>query len=113
STKEERMFETKGDRAQWRAVYDYLSSLKVGDRVTDEELAGLLSDDAAETSWRSAFYRAVREVEKTNKRTFARVRGVGYRMVEAAEHEGLARAQHKKAKRRLTAAHGKAHSADR
>jgi len=107
------VFEPKGDRAQWRVVYRYISSLKVDDQVTDVELAGLLPEDAAETSWRSAFHRAMRELEQTHKRTFARVRGVGYRMVEAAEHEGLARAQHKRAKRRLAAAHSKAHSADR
>lgn len=107
------MFETKGDIAQWRAVYDYLVSLKVGDQVTDEELAGLLPEGAAETSWRGAFHRAVKEMEASHKRTFARVRAVGYRMVEAREHEQLARGQHKRAKRRLAAAYSKAHSADR
>lgn len=106
------MFETKGDVAQWKVLYGYLSSLKVGDQVKDAELEELLPD-AAEGSWRSAFFRAVKELERTHKRTFDRVRLVGYRMVEAREHEGLARKQHKRAKRRLAAAYSKAHSADR
>lgn len=53
------------------------------------------------------------EMENERKRSFARVRGVGYRMVQAVEHGDLARQQHRKAKRRLKAAHRKAHSADR
>lgn len=106
------MFRTKGDQAQWREIYGYLSSLKIGDQVKDEELVGLLPD-AAEGSWRGAFYRAVKEMERSHKRTFSRVRGVGYRMIEAREHEDEARKQHRRAKRRLAAAYGKAHSADR
>lgn len=106
------MFRTKGDVAQWKVLYGYLSLLKVGDQVKDEELIARLPD-AAEGSWRSAFFRAVKELEREDKRTFARVRGVGYRMIEAREHEGEARKQHKRARRRLASAHAKVHSADR
>jgi hypothetical protein len=106
------MFETKGDRAQWRTVYDHVSTLKVGDVVTDETLVALLPD-AAPSSYVGAFHRAVKELEAVNKRTFDRVRGKGYRMVEAVEHANLAKRQHRRAKRRLAAAHSKAHSADR
>lgn len=106
------MFETKGDRPQWQLIYDRLVTLNVGDTIKDDELHALLPD-AAEGSVRGAFWRAVRELETERKRTFARVRSAGYRMVEAAEHERLARDQHKKAKRRLKSAWSKAHSADR
>lgn len=106
------MFETKGDKAQWVTVYEHLQTLSIDDVVKDADLAALLPD-AAESSWRSAFYRAVRELERADKRTFDRVRLVGYRMVAAAEHERLARGQHRKAGRRLKAAWSKAHSADR
>ena len=106
------MFEVKGERAQWRVLYDRLAAMDVGDVIKDDELAGLLPD-AAEGSIRSAFYRAQRETEDRHKRTFARVRTVGYRMVEAIEHEDLARGHHKRARRQLRSAWRKAHSADR
>lgn len=106
------MFEIKGDRAQWRTMYDRLSSMTIGDVITDKELAGLLPE-APEGSIRSAFYRAMRECEDEMRRTFARVRSVGYKMVEATEHERLARNHHKRARRQLRTAERKVHSADR
>lgn len=106
------MFEARGDRPQWQTVYDTLSAMGIGDVIKDAELAGLLPD-APEGSVRSAFYRAVKQLEEDRQRTFTRVRCVGYRMVHAREHEALARGQHRKARRRLAAAHRKAHAADR
>lgn len=106
------MFDVKGDRPQWRTVYEYLATMQIGDVVKDTDLFALLPD-APEGSVRGAMWRAVKEMEDEHKRSFTRVRLVGYRMVEAAEHERLARAQHKKAKRRLSSAVRKAHSADR
>jgi len=106
------MFDVKGDRPQWAVVYERLATMKIGETVKDAELAGLLPD-APEGSVKSAFYRAVREMEDVHHRTLDRVRLTGYRVVEAAEHERLARGQHKKAKRRLKSAWRKAHSADR
>ena len=61
----------------------------------------------------SAFRRAVREVEISNLRTFASVRGTGYRMVAAAEDEGLARGHHRKSRRQLVKATQKLEAADR
>jgi len=106
------LFTPKNGTAQWRTVYEHLTTLTIGDVVTDGTLANLLAD-AAENSWRGAFHRAVREMETEHSRTFTRVRGEGYRMVEAREHEGLAQDQHRKARRRLGAAKRKLTSADR
>lgn len=106
------MFEIKGDRPQWQVVYDRLAGMRIDEVVKYDELAALLPD-AAEGSWRSAFWRAVREMEDARKRSFANVRGVGYRMVSAVEHERLARTHHKRAKRQLKNSARKAHSADR
>lgn len=106
------MFETKADTAQWRMVYARISGMGIGDVIKYDELTGLLPD-AAEGSIRGAFYRAVRECEDEQHRTFDCVRGIGYRMVAAAEHERLARSKHKRAKRQLKGAWRKAHSADR
>lgn len=106
------MFEIKGERPQWETIYARLSTMHIGETIKDEELAGLLPD-APEASIRGAFYRAQRQCEDDLHRTFDRVRTIGYRMVEAAEHEALARRQHRKAKRRMGAAVRKARSADR
>lgn len=106
------MFETKADRAQWQIVYDRLATMTIGDEIADVDLAGLLPD-ASDNTVRSAFWRAVRQIEDDHQRTFDRVRLTGYRMVAPAEHERLARGQHKRAKLRLRSAWRKAHSADR
>lgn len=106
------MFDVKGDRPQWRTIYEHLAALHPGDVVKDAELRGLLPD-APEASVRSAFSRAVREAEAELSRSFCRVRLVGYRMVAANEHERLARGHHKRAKRQLRTAKRKASSADR
>lgn len=106
------MFNTKGDRPQWRTVYERLCTMKIGDVISDIDLYTLLPN-APEPSVRGAFQRAKREMQDEHKRSFARVRRVGYRMVEPTEHERLALAQHRKAKRRLKAGWNEAHSADR
>ncbi len=106
------MFETKGDKAQWVVIYEYLATLGIDDVVKHEELAALLPD-APEGSVRSAFHRAVREMEISHSRTFDSVRSVGYRMVHPRETERLARGQQKKSQRRLKSAIDTAHSADR
>lgn len=106
------MFEIKGDRPQWQVVYDRLAAAQIGEVVSDDELEALLPD-APTASVRGAFWRAVREMEDEHKRSFTRVRLVGYRMVRAGEHVDLARRHHRRAGRQLRSAWRKAHSADR
>jgi hypothetical protein len=106
------MFDIKGDRPQWQTIHERLSTMDIGDVIKDNELTALLPDAAA-TSISGAFWRAVREIETDKHRTFDRIRTIGYRMVNATEHAGLARRHHKKAKRQLRTAERKAHSADR
>jgi chromosome segregation ATPase len=106
------MFKPKGDHPQWQTIYDHIADMQIGDIVKDADLHNLLPD-APKGSITSAWARAVKQMEDEHSRTFARVRTVGYRMVEAAEHEDLARGQHRRAKRRLGAARRKLHSADR
>ena len=105
-------FEMIADRPQWQIVFDHLSTMEIGDTVTDRALRDLLPDAPA-GSINSAFHRAVKQVEDDLSRTFSRIRCEGYRMVEAVEHERLARGQHKRARRRLSAASRKIRSADR
>jgi hypothetical protein len=106
------MFDVKGDRPQWQVIYERLQAMEIGEVVKYADLNALLPD-ASEASVRSAFTRAVRAMEDEQKRTFANVRLVGYKMVDATEHEGLARRHHKRAKRQLKTAKRKVVSADR
>jgi hypothetical protein len=106
------MFDVKGDRPQWQVVYEYLSAMRIGDVLKYSELFGLLPD-ASENTVRGAFYRAVKQCEDELRRTFANVRTIGYKMVDAPEHERLARGHHLKAKRQLRKSKRKVVSADR
>lgn len=106
------LFETRGDRAQWLVIFEAIAQMQPGDVIKDVDLFALLPD-APEASVRSAFMRAMKEAEAELSRSFCRVRTVGYRMVAANEHEGLARGHHRRAKRQLKTARRKATSADR
>ena len=105
------MFETIGDKAQWALVYDALAGLEVGKTLTYEELDLILKRDFRED--RSPIYRAAKQLENEDHRTVVSVRNQGYRVVEAREHEALARHHHKKSRRQLGKAVAKAASADR
>lgn len=109
---QQELFQPKGAQAQWKTIFERLSTMDIGQQVTDEELIALLPD-AAEGSWRGATLRAIKECETELKRSFTRVRNVGYRMVHAREHEQLVTQQRTRARRRLTAGQRKAHAADR
>ena len=106
------MFEVKGHQSQWKTIYDRLSLMDIDDVVTLKQLGEMLPNVPA-ASVRPAFYRAVKEMQARRSRTFAAVRGVGYRMVDANEHESLARGKHKSARKQLRKAQLIVASADR
>lgn len=106
------MFEIKGRESQWKTIYRELKHLAIGSLVTLDELKDMVPN-AHPNSVRPAFFRAVKELELNDSRTFINVRGVGYRMAEAREHENLARRQQKFAKRRIAAGLRVAAAADR
>jgi hypothetical protein len=99
--------------SNWQLLFAHMSTMDIGETVTDDELMALLPAGATLGSMRAAFAKALKRVEEECSRSFDRVRLVGYRMVEPSEHENLARRQHRFAKRRLSSAHRKASSADR
>lgn len=92
-------FQPKGDVAEWRVVYDHLTTLKVGDVVTYEHLSELLERDFLAA--RGPFHKANKALLDSHKRGMVNVKNTGYRVVTAAEHEAVARDQHRFAKRRL------------
>lgn len=106
-----RMFEVKGDQAEWRLIYAKVLALNVDDVIKYSDLDDVLGREFRHD--RSPIYRVIAELEKTNARTLANVRGVGYRVAAASEHEGLARAHHQRSRRQMRKAVNKAASADR
>lgn len=103
------MFTPIGDKARWRLIYDEISRLAIGDLITHDDL-----ERAADTPhWRQAYYRAVRELEQADHRTLDVERGIGYRVIPAAEHERVMFRHQKRSRRQLTTAKRKIASADK
>lgn len=92
-------FTPKADVAEWRLIYDVLSGRDVGDVVTHQEMSDALGRSFAAN--RSPFYKAARVWGEKNLRALVPVPGQGYRVVEAIEHEDIARRHHKRSRRAL------------
>lgn len=104
-------FEPRGERAEWRIVYDRLKTLAIDQVISYETLSELLGRPFRDD--RAPLYRAMRELETQDKRTLENVRCRGYRVVHPTEHEKLATAHVRKSHRQLTKAKGRVDSADR
>jgi hypothetical protein len=93
------VFEVKGMKPQWELLYDSIVGMSIGDVVEFETL------QKAVKLPRARIYvplgKAVRLLEKSHKRTLENVRRVGYRMVEAKEHDRLSHKQQIRARRRI------------
>lgn len=105
------MFETKGEVAEWRLVYDHLTTLRMGDIVTYEFLTKLLGRDFLDA--REPFYQANRRLLVTHRRGFENVPSVGYRMITAEEHEKMANKHHRRGRRQLKRSLSYIHNVDR
>lgn len=105
------LFQPKGERPEWRMLYDLMRVQPRGTVLTYEAL-----DDALGRPFlanRSPFYKALKEVETHDQRTFEAIRNEGYRCDQPAEHQYVAVAQHKRPVRHLKAAGRKIKAADR
>lgn len=106
-------FQPLGAEARWRPVYRHLSTLSIGD-VLDYSLLCELAGTGTDLSVaRGEVYRAIQELEDQHHRTAANVRGVGYRVVDAPEHEWIAESHRRRSGRQLGKARRKYRSADR
>jgi hypothetical protein len=107
-------FTPVGDRARWRVVYSELAGLDVDQVITYEQLGEALGLDATKDRHRiqMAVRRAAQEHEQVDKRALDVVTNVGYRVVRAPEHVGLARRQQRRSSRALVRGHSKAVNVD-
>jgi hypothetical protein len=104
-------FKAKGDRAEWRIVYDEIRKMASGDVLTYDQLSEILGRDFRLD--RGPINRAMKELETADSRTLVCERGIGYRIAAATEHEHLARKHSTRSRRQLAKAASKARSADR
>ena len=107
-------FKPKGDVAMWRAVHDHAAALSPGDLIPYATLSDLLGYDlTVPGASRTPIQVAGRRLLDSHERTLIAVRGVGYRVALASEHEGLARGGQRSARRKLARAHTVAVRVDR
>lgn len=95
------MFETKGDVAEWRLLYDRAAQMKVDETIGYAELDVLLGRPFRDD--RAPIYKVQREMLGTLSRTLVNVVNVGYRVARADEHAGLGVSRQKRARRQIRA----------
>lgn len=98
-------FKSSGARARWREIYDHAAELKPGDIITYDTLTELLGyNPAKQGASRTPIARAGQELLTKRSRMLIAVRGVGYKIAHASEHEVKARGYQKSARRRMRSA---------
>src|SRR5438034_8306124 len=93
--------------SKWQIIYSMIENLPVNSLVTYEEICEALQIFDID-SCRGYFFRAVKELEVEQQRTMENVRGTGYRVVEAREHERLVKKDVRSIKRKTRKAVSKA-----
>lgn len=107
-------FTPKGDAPLWQAVYDHAANLNPGDLIGYDMLTVLLGyDPSSPGASRGPIHTAARRLLTDHDRTLVSVRGKGYKVALASEHEGLARAGQRSARRSLKRSHEVAVHVDR
>lgn len=107
----EEIFRPRGERAEWRMLYDEFRKHSPGQVITYQQLSQVLGRDIRAS--RAPVQRAMKELENADHRTLICERGTGYRIAAATEHEHLARVHSRRSRRQLGKAVAKARSADR
>lgn len=100
------MFTPISTRSRWSMIFAEVKDYKVDDILTYEKITEICEVDDVD-SVRTDVYRAIKELEIECKRTMENVRGVGYRVVRANEHERLVRKDIRSIKRKSRRAHSR------
>lgn len=101
-----------GEKPRWEYIYEELVTLDIGDTLTYERLHELL-DVEDRAAVRPPFYKAAQVWGSEAKRALRPIPNVGYRVVDAPEHEHIAKAQHRSARRKLRRSRQALANADR
>lgn len=107
-------FTPVGERPKWEYIYDALAGLDVGDVITYETLADVLDITRDEfLKNRPGWYKGMNRWCEDNRRALRPVNNVGYQVVDAPEHEHLAKGQHRRGRRALNRGRKIIENADR
>lgn len=100
-------FEPAGDLPKWRLIYDHAEQLQPGDLINWATLTELLGyDPSTPGAARSPITTASKHLLIDHSRTLTAVRGKGYRIARADEHETIAKGGQRSARRKLSGALG-------
>lgn len=107
-------FESIGESARWRILYNLLSGREVDDVLTYEEMGEALGLDPRRDrhTLQVSTQRAAKELEQVDKHAIEAVRNIGYRIVEPEEHLRLARSHQRRSSRSLVRGHSKVINVD-
>jgi hypothetical protein len=107
-------FKPVGERARWLEIYDLLVATPTNGIVTYQAMADALglNADTDRQLLQVTMRRAAKQHEVVDKRAVSAVPNRGYRVVEPAEHLGLARRQQIRSTRALKRGHSKAVNVD-
>ena len=95
-------FEPKGDRPLWEEVYDLAKDAAPGTVLDFDALSQALGYDvSAQGASRTPILRASDRLLESENKVLHSVRGVGYRVAEPSEQEGLARGRQKRARKQI------------
>jgi hypothetical protein len=100
------VFTPIANKARWAKIYDEIRPYEVDDVLTYDKLLEICEVEDIHTV-RVDVYRAIKELEVERQRTMENVRGVGYRVVRANEHERLVRKDVRKIHRTSRRAHSR------
>jgi hypothetical protein len=99
------MFKPKGDKPMWAKVLDLVEDLPSGTIVKFAELEAVLGYDPSQPgAARHPIRKAADYLLESKSRTLRAERGIGYRVAEATEHEGMARGRQRSARRQVSKA---------
>lgn len=109
------LFTPVGEKPKWELVYQELLTLNIGDTLGYERLQEILGIEgpAARERSRGPFYKAVSVWGAERKRAMRPVPNVGYLVVDAPEHEAIAKSQHRRSRRALQRSRTALSNADR
>ena len=95
-------FTPKGEQPLWQAVYDHAMTLEPGELIGWDRLTVILGYDPQPAgASRTPILTASKRLLTDHGRTLVSVRGKGYRVAHAKEHEGIGRGFQRSAQRKL------------
>jgi len=96
------MFKTKGEKAYWEMLLDFLMDKPVGTVITYNELSKVINRDIEDN--RSSVYKARKKLLEATDHYLTIERGIGYRIIEGMSIMKISKGRHLIAKHQVNMA---------